>query len=151
MAGPEPAAPAHAAAMAAIHRAALPWGETWDADAFAAQLALPGVAGWIDPAGGMILVRIAADEMEVLTLAVVPNARRRGIGAALLDTAMAWARSLGTQTAFLEVAVGNVAARALYEQAGFVPAGRRPRYYADGTDALILRRPLNAPGAVAAR
>ncbi len=39
----------------------------------------------------------------------------------------------------LEVAIGNAAARTLYEHAGFVEAGRRPRYYADGGDALILR------------
>jgi [ribosomal protein S18]-alanine N-acetyltransferase len=43
---------------------------------------------------------------------------------------------------FLEVAVGNAPAQALYRQAGFVEAGRRPRYYADGGDALILRTPL---------
>ena len=45
----------------------------------------------------------------------------------------------GARAAFLEVSIGNKAARALYERAGFAPAGRRPRYYADGTDALVLR------------
>jgi len=138
----EPAGVAHAAAMAAIHRLAFPPGETWGTDAIALQLALPGVFGWLDKRGGMILARIAADEAEVLTLAVVPEARRRGVGTRLLDTAMRLAGARGARTAFLEVSVGNTAAIALYARAGFTPVGRRPRYYADGTDALVLRRTL---------
>jgi [ribosomal protein S18]-alanine N-acetyltransferase len=137
--GPEPADVAHAAAMAAIHRLAFPPNAAWGADAFALQLVLPGVFGWVDQRGGMILTRIAADEMEVLTLAVAPETRRQGIGARLLGAAMAQACRQGARIAFLEVSVGNIAARALYDRAGFSPAGRRPRYYADGTDALVLR------------
>jgi ribosomal-protein-alanine N-acetyltransferase len=133
---------AHAAAMAAIHRRAFPPREAWGPDAIGIQLALPGGFGWLDPCGGMILARVAADEVEVLTLAVVPEARRRGVGARLLDAAMTVAFARGARTAFLEVSVGNSAARALYKRAGFTPAGRRPRYYADGTDALVLRRAL---------
>lgn len=150
MAGPRQAGPAYAAAMAAIHQTAFPPHETWSAEAIGRQLALPGVAGWIDPDGGMILVRLAADELEVLTLAVAPAARRRGIGAALLEAALGWAAAHGGQAAFLEVAEGNAPARALYARAGFLPAGRRRRYYADGGDALILRCSLSRPAAGAA-
>ena len=138
----EPAGIAHAAAMAAIHRTAFPRGEAWGTDAIALQLALPGVIGWLDRRGGMILARVAADEVEVLTLAVAPAARRRGLGTRLLYAAMTLATSRGARVAFLEVSIGNVAARTLYARAGFTPTGRRPRYYADGTDALVLRRTL---------
>jgi ribosomal-protein-alanine N-acetyltransferase len=138
----EPAGIAHAAAMAAMHRMAFPPAEAWGTDAIALQLALPGVIGWLDRRGGMILARVAADEVEVLTLAVAPAARRQGLGTRLLDAAMTQATSRGARVAFLEVSIGNVAARTLYARAGFTPTGRRPRYYADGTDALVLRRTL---------
>jgi ribosomal-protein-alanine N-acetyltransferase len=130
---------AHAAPLAAIHAQAFPPREAWGEDAFALQLALPGVFGLLDPRGGMILTRVSADEAEVLTLAVAPEVRRQGVAGALLTGAMAAAREQAAMTMVLEVAVGNAAARALYERAGFVEAGRRPRYYADGSDALIMR------------
>ncbi len=149
-AGLAPAGIAHAGAMAAIHRTAFPPREAWGIDAIAIQLALPGGFGWLDPRGGMILVRLAADEVEVLTLAVAPAARRQGIGARLLEAALRVARAHGAHTAFLEVSVGNAAARALYARAGFTPVGQRRRYYPDGTDALVLRRALSRPDATAA-
>lgn len=133
------ALPVHAGVLAAIHRAAFPPGEAWGEDAIAIQLALPGVFGLLDAAGGMLLGRAAVDEFEVLTLAVSPPARRGGLAAALLEAAMAEARGLGARTMFLEVATGNVAARGLYARAGFSEVGRRRRYYADGSDALVLR------------
>jgi ribosomal-protein-alanine N-acetyltransferase len=138
----EPAGVPHAAAMAAIHRMAFLPNEAWGTDAIALQLALPGVIGWLDRRGGMILARVAADEVEVLTLAVAPKVRRLGVGTHLLDAAMSVAGSRGARTAFLEVSIANAAAHALYARAGFIPVGRRPRYYADGTDALVLRRTL---------
>jgi ribosomal-protein-alanine N-acetyltransferase len=58
---------------------------------------------------------------------------------------MAQAVAGGAVAMFLEVAEGNAAARALYGAAGFAEAGRRRRYYADGGDALVLRRELAAP------
>lgn len=133
------AEPLHAAALAAIHGAAFPPGERWGADAMALQLALPGAFGWLDPAGGLVLARIAADEAEVLTLAVLPGLRGRGIGRALLDRAMATAAGRGAGAMFLEVGEGNAPARALYAAAGFAEVGRRRRYYRGGADALVLR------------
>jgi ribosomal-protein-alanine N-acetyltransferase len=137
----------HAGAMAAIHRTAFAPREAWGRDAIGLQLAMPGVAGWCHPDGGMILARVAADQMEVLTLAVSPEVRHQGIGMALLRAAIGWGRSCGAATAFLEVAEDNPAARELYARAGFVPAGRRPKYYASGADALVLRLPLTDPDA----
>lgn len=139
----EPAQPVHAAAMAAIHAAAFPAGEAWGADAIAAQLALPATFGLLAAAGGMVLARALAEESEILTLAVAPAVRRRGLGRALLDAAACEASRRGARTMFLEVSSANAPARALYAGAGFAAIGRRARYYSDGTDALILSAPLS--------
>ena len=138
------ATPAYAATLAAIHRASFPPAESWTQDAFAQHLALPGVVGLLNEDGGFILLRVAADEAEILTFAVHPAARRAGIGTALLDAAIGIAAAAGATTMFLEVSAHNHAARALYAAAGFLPAGLRPRYYADGSDALILRLVLTS-------
>ena len=131
--------------MAAIHAAAFPPVERWDALAFASQLGLPGSFGLIDQAGGFILARVAADEAEVLTLAVAPQSRRRGIGRALVAEAMVRGAARGAGAMFLEVARSNAAALALYGAAGFEPVGERRRYYPNGEDAMVLRRTLAMP------
>jgi ribosomal-protein-alanine N-acetyltransferase len=130
--------------MATVHAAAFPPAEAWDADAFRTQLDLPGVIGLAHRGGGLILVRIAADEAEVLTLAVAPDARRSGCGSALLREAMGILTARGAKTLFLEVSVQNAAALALYHKAGFVVAGSRRRYYLDGSDASVMRCSLLA-------
>jgi len=135
----EPASEAHAIALAHIHALAFPAGERWGADAFALQLGLPGAFGWIDPSGGMVLARVAADEAEILTLAVIPARRRHGIGRALLRRAIAAAAQRGAASMFLEVAADNAAALGLYRGLGFRDVGRRARYYPGGGDALVLR------------
>ena len=132
--------------LAAIHAAAFPPADAWSRDVFDLQLALPNIFGLLDESGGLILVRVAADEAEVLTLAVAPAARRGGLGYILLIQATEMVSRMGARTLFLEVSVANIAARGLYTKAGFTEAGRRPRYYSDGSDALVLRRDL-APAA----
>ncbi len=134
-----------AAALAALHAAAFPPADRWGADAIALMLDLPGTFALHRPGQGFVLARVAAGEAEILTLAVHPEARRQGHGAALLAGAMASAVARGATAMFLEVAEGNAAARALYAAAGFAEVGRRRRYYPDGGDALVLRRDLN-PG-----
>lgn len=138
----EPASLAHAPALALIHAAAFPPGEQWGAEAWATQLALPGTFGFISNQGGAILARVAGDEAEVLTVAVLPEARGHGLGRALLDRAVAEARARGADSMVLEVSVANAPALRLYASAGFQTVGRRPRYYPGGTDALIQRRAL---------
>ncbi len=140
------AGPAHAATMAAIHADAFPPAETWSAAAIAGQLVLPGTIGLLEPEGGMAILRVAADEAEILTLAVHPRSRRRGIGARLVDAAMALAAAAGAAVMLLEVAADNSAAAALYARAGFGKAGRRQRYYPGGADALLLRAALSPCG-----
>jgi len=133
-----------AARLAALH--AVAFDAPWDAAAFDSLLGQGGVHLTETP-DGFILMRTVADEAEILTLAVRPEARRRGLGAELVARGAAEAAARGARRLFLEVADDNDAARALYARAGFAEAGRRPRYYAraDGSrrDALLLA--LNLP------
>jgi [ribosomal protein S18]-alanine N-acetyltransferase len=69
-------------------------------------------------------------------------ARRQGIAAGLLRAALAEIAARGGSALFLEVGVGNAAARALYDRFGFRQVGLRRRYYADGSDAIVLRMNL---------
>ena len=136
----------HAPVLAALRKASFK--SAWDDDTFAQMLAQPGVAAWIwedESPRGFILVRAAADEAEVITIAVAPTHRRGGIGAALLDVAVAELQRVNIQNLFLEVAADNEAARALYKRAGFFECGQRPGYYQDRdsrTDAVIMKRAL---------
>lgn len=138
------------AALAALHARCLSTPRPWTAAEFAALLADASVFLCTRPQG-FALGRVVAGEAELLTLAVAPEARRRGTGTALLDAFQARALALGARTAHLEVAASNTAARALYLAAGWTETGRRPRYFRcpDGTreDALILSRALAAGGA----
>ncbi len=135
-----------AALLAALHGEGIgEAGPAWTEAAFATLLALPGRCAFVaDEAGqplGFVLLGLAADEAEVITLAVLPDARRRGIGAALVAAAAREAAARGATRLFLEVAEDNAPARALYARAGFVPVGRRKGYYARpaaAVDALVL-------------
>lgn len=138
----ERASGAHAALLAEIHAAAFPAPDVWSRDVMSLQLDLPTTFGLIHAAGGFILGRVTVDEAEVLTIAVIPAQRRAGLGARLLRAAMDHAARAWATTMFLEVAVTNQPARALYEAHGFVRVGLRRHYYSDGTDALVLRAPL---------
>lgn len=136
------AGPQYAEALAQIHAAAFPPADCWGAALFAGQLAMPGVFALLDPAGGLVLARTAADEAEILTLGVAAAARRAGRGRALLRAAEAQAAAAGAGTMFLEVAADNAAARALYATAGYCQVGERRGYYNTGTDALVLARAI---------
>ena len=135
---------ANLAPLAAIHAACFP-DDAWDARALADLLAIPGTFA-VSSRDGFILARATADEAEILTLAVVPHARRAGLGRALVTEAASHAQQSGAAAMFLEVAVSNAAARALYVGIGFAEAGRRKGYYARSgaapEDALILRSNL---------
>jgi ribosomal-protein-alanine N-acetyltransferase len=132
-----------AALLAALHAASFPPNQAWDEAAIALMLDLPGHFGLIAVNGatpeGFALGRVQAFEAEILTLAVLPEARRKGLGWALLDGLLTEAKRCGALEVFLEVAANNAPAKALYARAGAAEVGRRPRYYADGTDALVLR------------
>lgn len=97
---------------------------------------------------GFVMAWAAAGESEILTLAVAPAARRKGVGAALATAASVAALVRGAATVHLEVAETNAAARGLYKKLGYEEAGRRNAYYAGeggAVDALVLRRALPRP------
>ena len=129
-----PACHAARTRLAAIHASAFPPREAWGADAIALQLALAGVFGLIDERGGMLLGRVAADEAEVLTLAVAPAVRRQGIATALLRAARAEIAARGGTALFLEVAVGNC------RGAGAVPRESASSRWAAGAATTPIRR-----------
>jgi ribosomal-protein-alanine N-acetyltransferase len=87
-----------------------------------------------EPVGFLAYRKVAEGEYEILNLAVDPAARRQGVGRRLVEAAIA----LGGRW-FLEVRESNIAARRLYDECGFRPAGRRPRYYSNPPeDAIVL-------------
>lgn len=141
--------PDAAAWMAAVH--AETFEAPWGADAFLDLLPRRGVtalaAGW----DGFILTQAVMDEAEVLTLAVRPAARRRGLGRALVEAAAARLTAHGVAVLRLEVAQDNPAGLALYAAAGFAAVGVRRGYYARPqgrrVDAQVLARRLNTPRA----
>lgn len=91
----------------------------------------------------MILIRHAADEMEILNLAVAPRERRKGIATRLLMQAIRHTARLGTTTAYLEVRAANAGARKFYAAHRFRVCGCRQNYYtAPIDDALVLTRDL---------
>ena len=99
---------------------------------------LPG-----QPVVGLAAWQLAAGEASLYTLTVSPTTRRTGAGSALLRESMEALRGEGAETAFLEVRASNAGAIALYEQAGFVADGRRPRFYQNPTeDAVLMHRAL---------
>ena len=116
--------------------------ESWSVESFAALLVQPATFALIAN-DGFILVRVAGDESEVLTLAVRPAARRRGIASALLIEAAKQAEEQGARAIFLEVGATNSPAIALYKRYGFAQVGCRKAYYAvpggGRQDALVLR------------
>ncbi len=129
-------------ALANLHAACFETPRPWSAAEFASLIGGPGSL-LVAEADGLVLGRALAGEAEILTLAVRPEARRKGTGTRLVLAFIAAARNAGAGTVFLEVSADNAAARGLYHAAGFVEAGRRRAYYrtpqGDAVDALILR------------
>lgn len=96
---------------------------------------------------GFIISRQAADEAEILSIAVAGRQRGRGIARDLLALHLRRLAGLGTRAVFLEVDENNTAAIRLYDRAGFREVGRRPNYYPAAAagppaTALVLRRDL---------
>jgi len=146
-----PVGPEAADLLALLHAEAFRPADRWGTQAIGLLLALPGHFALLAEADGgpvgFAMGRVAAGEAEVLTLAVRPARRREGAGLALMRALMAEAARRGAEALFLEVAEGNAAARRLYADLGATEAGRRRRYYPDGSDALVLRAGLMPLGA----
>ncbi len=91
---------------------------------------------------GYAVTMTAGEVVDLLRIAVHPQWRRRGVARTLLEEVRARAEGLQADRVLLEVRVGNAPARAFYEAAGFTRIARRPHYYRDGADALVLALPL---------
>ncbi len=133
-------------ALAALHARCFEPPLAWSADSFEGLLRSPGVTLLAEGHSAFALVRIVADEAELLTIATDPGFRRQGLGRLLMDRIEQHARSHGARVVHLELAEDNSAALALYLACGFAPVGRRPGYFRNRfghpVDALLLSRTL---------
>ncbi len=123
--------------------------DAWPLEMFSAELAQPVCWYWVAEQddrivgyAGLMCIRPVGD---VQTIAVLPEHEGRGIGSALLRTLHGQARELGATEVLLEVRADNPRAQRLYRRFGYEHIHTRPRYYRDGTDALIMRVDLTAP------
>lgn len=149
--------------LAAVHAACFP--NPWTAPSFAELLAQETVFGLGIENVAFGLFQRAAEDMELLTIAVVPAHRRQGIARQMMETAMSLRggeadAAIHATTGkdgllrnnvprndnlkiFLDVAAGNVAAIALYEALGFTPIRTRKAYYSTGEDAVVMQKTLD--------
>lgn len=147
------ATPADVAAIASLEESAL------GVDAWSSGLIAEGVAGSLptisylvaELAGagtttltGFAVASVVAEIAELQRIAVTDEARRSGVGSALLTEIVGRARADRADRLLLEVRETNAAALAFYARHGFVEIDRRPRYYRDGSTAIVLRRGLGA-------
>lgn len=124
--------------------------DSWGEGALVGALRDPVARVWLaegaesadSPAIGFILARRILDLVEIDLVGVDPGARRGGVARRLLAQLLEVERAAGGVEARLELSAANAAAAALYAGLGFVVVGRRPRYYPDGSDALLLTRSL---------
>jgi ribosomal-protein-alanine N-acetyltransferase len=149
-----PAAASELDRLAELHAAC--FAEAWDADAFATLLAMPGAFALLaeEPArdapsgfaaSGFLMIRGVGDEAEIITLGVLAERRRNGVGRDLLAGGIKESASRGVHRLFLEVAADNNEALALYRAAGFTQIGKRANYYhrSDGDmAALVMARDI---------
>lgn len=138
------AGPRDAAVIAQLHAAS--FGRGWDEDEVYRLLIDSAVVAHRAMTGralvGFVMSRMAADEAEILSIAIAPARRGRGLSRPLLDYHLRSLAGLGARAVFLEVDEHNAPARGLYDGAGFREVGRREGYYAAGAAALVLRRDL---------
>ncbi len=118
----------------------------WDADAWRAELTGPGrrvrVAVVDDRLLGALVTMTLGDVADLVRVVVRPEARRTGIARELLADAYPAVRAAGADRMLLEVSATNRPAIACYVDEGFTQIDVRPRYYKDGSDALVMRRGL---------
>lgn len=145
----EPANLRDALRLSQLHRASFHRG--WDTDEFEQILIERNALAHRLRLGGstigFIVSRTAADEAEILSVAVAQKHRGHGFSRDLLRTHLGHLAGLGLKTVFLEVEENNRPARALYERAGFRVVGRRERYYKDASgeqlNAVVMQRDLS--------
>lgn len=144
------ATPEDAHILSTLHTACFPRG--WGVHEFLGFFEREGVVAYIaeeaEQPVGFIFCWVVAGECELLSLAVLEEHRRSGIGQQLTVAALHDVQKLGGKIMHLEVNVNNKAAQALYKQFDFTITGRRKEYYrqADGSraDAVTMKLRLDA-------
>lgn len=121
-----------------LHKACFP-NKPWSASDFA-DLKKSG-CDIIASQNGFVVWRVVADEAEIITIGVHPDARKSGIASAMLVIIENDIKKRGGKKIFLEVAENNEPARKLYEANGYKKIGIRPKYY-DGIDAIMMDKDL---------
>ena len=137
-------------AAAELHAEA--FAHPWSGDEFASLLSQAGTFGYVvrrpgvSRPTGFVLARLTVDEGEILTIAVDPAARGRGLGRQLMDRVLERLHAERALSLYLEVDDTNRSALTLYRRLRFEEVGRRPAYYVnpDGTrsSALVMKRTL---------
>lgn len=141
------ATPEDADAVAALEA------ESLGVDAWSPELVREGIAGELptvfylvaEESGALVghaVVSAVADIAELQRIAVTPDHRRAGLATDLLEEGCRLSRAAGADRLLLEVREDNRGALRFYAARGFVEIDRRPRYYRDGTTAIVLRLPL---------
>jgi len=130
--------------VAAIERDVFP--DPWPASSFVPLLEHDALVAEISgQIAGYLFGRSAADEAEVLNLAVLPEYRRAGLGRRLLETVFDGWEARGVARVYLEVRASNEGALAFYQALGFWPSAVRRGYYSQPKeDALVLTRNLGS-------
>ena len=145
----EPATSRDAARLAQLHGASFHrgWGESEFEGMLAERNTLVHRLRMGREIVGFAVSRMAADEAEILSIAIAPGRRGRGLSRNLLLTHLGHLAGRGVRTVFLEVEENNQPARRLYERAGFGVVGRRERYYREANgeqlNAVLMRRDLS--------
>ena len=136
-----PAGPDDAESIATLEQRSF-GARAWSRDQVAYELQRAERVALISHSGGQptgaALGWSIAGEAELLRISVAPSARRHGLGAHLLDAFKRGCVARDADRVFLEVRADNVAAIGLYIRSGFTSCGRRPHYYPDGSDAVVM-------------
>jgi len=133
--------PEYIAQLVDIHASAFSPG--WSADDFTTHLDLTSddVLDIVQDGEvcGLVIIRTAVDQSEILTIVVAPTHKRKGLGSSLLQMAEDRALERGADIMFLEVAADNPTAMAMYKAVGYHQCGTRPRYYRREIDGIVGR------------
>lgn len=130
-----------------IHSACFSHG--WNESTMRQMLLMPGAVGWIaynrDEPVGIVMYAYSPEQADIVTFAVLPEYRGKHVSDELMRESFHFLTEHGIKEIFLEVAVDNEHAIALYRRHGFQQVGRRPNYYVRGdvkTDAFVMRAEL---------
>lgn len=117
--------------------------DAWSAETLNEVLEGPGRHAWVAPGAGRLfrgyaITGPAGDAVDLLRIGVAPAAQRQAVATELLRDVIAAAATAGAARILIEVSADNAAALAFYCDQGFTEIHRRPRYYRDGSDALVM-------------